>query len=296
MTVVNQGIYQEKAMQDILAHPAFQSAVAPLVCGLVVALLMRRFGVMWQGLALVTGLLVSVWLTVGLNFQPLTSTRKIILSSLLLPFLSFLLVRFSSLPIWRTLFLALLTGLVALWVVWPVMARQEGMDILLTGGKMALFAAVVTGLLSGLGRNDLAKEGGALLALGIGTGVSSFIAASALYGQLAFAVTAALGGLLLVMLALPGKEKTVTGIGNFSLFAASIPLALIGGAATVYAKLPAMALLFLVLVPLFAAIPIEKKFNLQNLWLRGSVAAVLGLLPAIPAIWLALGASEPMGY
>ena len=126
--------------------------------------------------------------------------------------------------------------------------------------------------------------------------MSSFIAASALYGQLAFAVIASLGGLLLVLLVLPVKGKTETSIGGFGLFAASIPLALIGGAATVYAKLPATALFFLALVPLVAAIPVEKKFSIQNLWLRGSMAAVLGLLPTIPAIWLALGASEPMGY
>lgn len=284
-------------MQDILSHPAFQSAVAPLACGLVIAFLLRRFGVMWQGLAIIVGLFVAVWLTVGLSFQPLTSTRKIILSSLLLPFFSFLLVRFSCPTGGRALVLSLLTAVIALWVVWPVLARQESMEVWVTGGKVAVYAALVTGLLGWLSRGDIAKEGGALLALGIGTGMTTFIGASALYGQLAFAVTAALGGLLLVLLVLPEEKTVVTGIGSLCLFAVSIPLAVIGGAATVYAKLPAMALIFLALIPLFAAIPVDKKLNIQNLWIRGSVAIVLGLLPAIPAIWLALDASEPMmGY
>lgn len=252
---------------------------------------------MWQGLAIIVGLFVAVWLTVGLSFQPLTSTRKIILSSLLLPFFSFLLVRFSCPTGGRALVLSLLTAVIALWVVWPVLARQESMEVWVTGGKVAVYAALVTGLLGWLSRGDIAKEGGALLALGIGTGMTTFIGASALYGQLAFAVTAALGGLLLVLLVLPEEKTVVTGIGSLCLFAVSIPLAVIGGAATVYAKLPAMALIFLALIPLFAAIPVDKKLNIQNLWIRGSVAIVLGLLPAIPAIWLALDASEPMmGY
>ncbi|WP_455217226.1 hypothetical protein [Kaarinaea lacus] len=284
-------------MQDILAHPAFQSAVAPLVCGLVVALILRRFGVMWQGLAIITGLFVAVWLTIGLSFQPLTSTRKIILASLVLPFASFLLAR-ASIPVrYQALTLAIASMLVVIWVIWPVLGRQEGLEAWMTGGKVAVYTALVTGLMAFLSRDDMAKEGGALLALGIGTGASAFIAASALYGQLAFAVTAALGGFLLVQLVYPGKGGISTGIGNFALFAGSIPLAIIGGASTVYAKLPAMALVFLVMIPVFAAIPLDKKMNVQNLWIRGSLAAVLGFLPAIPAIWLALDASEPMmGY
>lgn len=288
-------------MQDILTHPGFQSAVAPLVCGLLVALVLRRFGVMWQGLAVVVGLFVTVWLTVGLSFQPLTSTRKIILASLLLPFLSFLPVHFSGHPVRKSLVLALLTTVVALWVIWPALARQEGLDAWLMASRVAVFAAMVAGLLGWVGRDDMAKEGGALLALGIGTGVSAFIGASALYGQLAFSVAASLGGLVLVLLLFPSKkvpslQDPARSIGCFSLFAAAIPLAVIAGASTVYAKLPATALLFLVLVPLFAGIPLDRKLNLHNLWLRGSLATVLGLLPAFIAIWLAWSTSEPMGY
>lgn len=283
-------------MQDILAHPAFQSAVAPLVCGLVIALLLRPFGVMWQGLAIVVGFLATVWLTIGLGFQPLTSTRKIILASLLLPFFSLLVVRLSCSQACKALILALLTAIAALWVVWTVMGRQEGLEAWITGGKVAIFALVVAGTLGWFSREDIAKEGGALLALGIGTGISTFIAASALYGQLAFAVTAALGGLLLVLLVVPTKEGTAASIGSFGLFAAAIPLSLIGGSATIYAKLPATALIFLALVPVFAAIPLAQKYNLQNRWLKGVIAMLLGLIPTIPAIWLALSASEPMMY
>jgi len=288
-------------MQEMLTHPAFQSAIAPLVCGMLVALLLRPFGVMWQGLAVVAGFFVSVWLTVGLNFQPLTSTRKIILASILLPFLSFPLVQFSNQTWRRTAFLALITSLAALWVIWPALGRQEGLEVWLTAGRVIVFTTVLTGILGWVSREDIVKEGGGLLALGIGTGVSAFIGASALYGQLAFSIVASLGGMLLVLLLIPSKQEPSTqnslrSIGSFSLFAAVIPLAIIGGASTVYAKLPITAMLFLVLIPLFAGIPVDKKLNLRNLWLRGSLAIVLGLLPATVAIWLAWNSSEPMGY
>lgn len=283
-------------MQDLLAHPAFQSAVAPLISGLLVAWLLKRFGRLWQGLAVVTGLLVSVWLTVGLNFQPLTSTRKIILSSLLVPFLAFPLARFSCSRTCLAGSLALVSAFIALWVVWPVLVRQEGMALWQTGSKIVLFSALVTGCISWFGRTDLAKQGGTLLALGFGTGTATFIGSSALYGQLSFAVTAALGGLVLVLLFTSARKEDTAGIGSFTVFAASIPLALIGGAATVFAKLPGMALLFLLLVPVFSAIPLARKFNIQNLWLQGILVMIQGLLPAIPAIWLAMSASEPLGY
>ena len=288
-------------MQEMLTHPAFQSAIAPLVCGMLVALLLRPFGVMWQGLAVVAGFFVAVWLTVGLSFQPLTSTRKIILASILLPFLSFPLVQFSGQSWKRTAFLALITSLAALWVIWPALGRQEGLEVWLTAGRVIVFTTVVTGLLGWVSRENIVKEGGSLLALGLGTGASAFIGASALYGQLAFSIVASLGGMLLVLLLIPSKQgsstqNSVGSIGSFSLFAAVIPLAIIGGASTVYAKLPITAMLFLALVPLFAGIPFDKKLNLQNLWFRGSLATALGLLPAVIAIWLAWNASEPMGY
>jgi len=95
---------------------------------------------------------------------------------------------------------------------------------------------------------------------------------------------------------MPAEEETNTGFGNLGLFAAGIPLSLIAGAATVYAKLPAMALLFLVFIPLFAAIPVARKWNIQNIWMQGILAMVLGSLPAIPAVWVTLKASEPLGY
>lgn len=280
-------------MHDLLVNPAFQSGVAPLLTGLIVGLILRPFGIMWQGLAVVSGLFISVMLTIGISFNPLTSTHKIVLSSIVLPFASFLPHHFPCRTRCQTVFLALLSGVTALWVVWPVLSHQEGLQILITVSKMVLYAAVVGASVVWFGKNDLARQGGGLLALGTGTGILAFIASSALYGQLAIAVTAALGGLLLILLIIPDKDAASLSLGNFGLVAAKVPLAIIGGASTVFANLPAVVLVALVLAPIFAAIPVARQ---QNLWIRGSLAAILGFLPIIPAIWYALSISSPMEY
>jgi hypothetical protein len=201
-------------MQDLLAHPAIQSAVAPLISSLVVALVLHRAGNLWQGLAVVTGFLVAVLLITGLSFQPLTSTRKIILCSLMLPFAAVPLFQMKCSVFVRTLLLSAAMACAALWVAWPVLGRQEGLDLWLTGGRVALFAAAIGAGMSWLDRASVPRQGGVMLALSMGVGASALIAASALYGQLAFAVSAAVGGLLLVVLLAPtikilGSDKIV---------------------------------------------------------------------------------------
>ncbi len=284
-------------MQDLLAHPAFQAAVAPLVSSLVVALILHRAGNLWQGIAVVTGIFVAILLITGLTFQPLTSTRKIILCSLVLPFAALPLYLMKCPAVFRTLLLSVAMACAAVWVVWPVLGRQEGLELWLTGGRVALFAAVI-GCMSWLDRVDVPRQGGVMLALALGVGASVLIAASALYGQLAFAVSAAVGGLLLVILLEPsikvfGAEKMRSGLGGLSLFAVAVPLGLIGGAASVYAQLPGIALVFLALIPMVAVISVFRQFNP---WIGITLVTFSGLIVASPALWLAWSATETMGY
>ena len=286
-------------MQDLLAHPAVQSAVVPLVSSLVIALILHRADNLWQGVAVVAGVFVAILLITGLSFQPLTSTRKIILCSLVLPFAAVPLYLMKCPAIYRTLFLSVAMACAAVWVVWPVLGRQQGLELWLTGGRVALFAAAIGACMSWLDRARVPGQGGAMLALSIGVGASAFIAASALYGQLAFAVSAAVGGLLLVVLLAPkinilGSDQMRSGLGGLSLFAAAVPLGLIGGAATGYAQLPGVALISLVLIPGVAAIPLFRRFNP---WISTTLTTLSGLILAAPALWLAWQAAESsMGY
>jgi uncharacterized protein YqgC (DUF456 family) len=285
-------------MQDLLAHPAFQAALAPLICSFVAALVLHRAGNLWQGMAVVVGIFVAILLITGLSFQPLTSTRKIILCTLVLPFLAVPLFRSNCPAISRALLLSIAMGCAALWVAWPVLGREEGMVLWLTGGRVALFAAVIGAGMSWLGGANAPRQGGVMLALGIGVGASAFIAASALYGQLAFAVSASVGGLLLVVLLEPsikifGVDKMRSGLGGLSLFAVAVPLGLIGGAATVYAQLPSMALIFLALIPFVAAIHVFRQLNP---WISVTLTTLSGLIIAAPALWLAWSAAETVSY
>lgn len=277
-------------MQEVLANPEIQSSLLPLVCSLLIALLASRAGSRWLGLGIIAGFLLTVSLSAGLGFQPLTSTRKIILCSVFLPVLGIILDwRQDGLRVCLAVLAAVL-AMAALWVVWPVLMRQQGLELWLLAGRVGLYAAAIGAGLMWFGRQAIYQQGGAILGLGIATGAVVLVSASALYAQLSFAVAAAMGGVLLVVLL---AKPTPKGLGNLGIFAAAAPLALLGGAATVYAKLPPLALLFLMLVPAFAAIPLVRH---ENPWLRCTVSTLLALLPALPAFWLSWRAAGPMVY
>lgn len=280
-------------MQDLLAHPAFQSAVAPLVSSLVVVLMLQRAGRIWHGFAVMTGVFVAISLTTGFSFQPLTSTSKIILSSLILPFTAFLLVQSKCPLVYRAIFLALSMAIAAVWVAWPVLGRLEGQEAWLTAARVGLFAAAIGGGMRWFSQGDVTRQGGTMLSLGLGVGMTAMMAASALYAQLAFAVSAAVGGLLIVALVKYERELTVLGMRDLSIFAVAVPLGLIGGAATVFAQLPGSVLYCLALVPVFAAIPVARK---QNLWVRATLSTILGFIPIVPALWLVWDVAGEMAY
>ena len=134
------------------------------------------------------------------------------------------------------------------------------------------------------------------MALGLGTAGTSMIAASALYSQWAISIVAAVGCLLLI--GLFGKSQTAAKhglgyLGRFGVFAAVVPLALIGAAATVYAQLSGWVLLCLAAIPLLAG---WLTIKVEQPWMRLVVTGLLALVPVIPAIWLAWRAADSMSY
>lgn len=276
-------------MNALLSNPAVQSALAPLLCSLIVALLLKKAGAVWQGMAIVAGLLAAILLTTGISFQPLTSTRKIVLCSLVLPFTALLWGRLSQQRAVQASLLAAVLALAALWIVWPVLARLEGAEWWLTTARLVLYAAMIGVGLLWTGNGTLQREGGAILALALGTGAATLLAASALYAQLSFAVAAATGGLLLVVL----LRRESGGLGLLAMYAAALPLALLGAAATVYAKLPPLALLGLAFVPWFLLLPLPQA---ANPWLRTAQNTLVAFLPALLAIWLAWQAEGDIAY
>ena len=296
-------------MAELLAHPAIQAAIAPFIVALAIALLFRRMGTISFGLAIIGGFFTTVLLTTGLALQPLTSTRKIILVSLCLPFLLPLMeLSLRKISVinerWQpVIMIAIPTVLLVVainWIIWPVLSRQAISEAWPMLARVSLYVGVLGVMFLGMARlkqpEKSAAQGASIFALALGTAVTSMIAASALYSQWAFSIVAAVGSLLLISLFRNPKIAVKQGAGHlgiFGLFAAVVPLALIGAAATVYAQLSGGVLLCLAAIPLVAgwsAIKVERP------WLRLVMTGLLALLPVIPAIWLAWRAADSMGY
>ncbi len=293
-------------MQELLTNPAVQAAVAPFAVALVSALLLRRFLPGGIGLAVIGGFFIAVLLTTGLTLQPLTATRKIIICGLVLPFILLLLDFIAVMPqsarlkrVLRTL-PALLLAAAALWIIWPVVQRQEGMAIWVMAAPVMLYAAVITYGAAALGRAQkqvFSAQAASALILAMGTGATTLIAASALYSQLAFAVSAATGAVIVV--GLLGSVEKPARLGMLAVYAAAVPVTLLAAAATVYAQLPVLVLLCLALVPLFAWLLLFKPFKLiksQQRWLALIVASLWASIPVLPAIWLAWRAAGPVSF
>jgi len=233
--------------------------------------------------------------------QPLTATRKIIICGLVLPFVLLLLDFIAAMPqsarfkrVFRVL-PAVLLAAAALWIIWPVVQRQEGMAIWVMAAPVMLYAAVITYSAAALGhvqKQAFSAQAASALILAMGTGATTLIAASALYSQLAFAVAVIVVGLL-------GSVEKPARLGMLTVYAAAVPVTLFAAAATVYAQLPVLVLLCLALVPLFAWLLLFKPFKLiksQQRWLALIIASLWTSIPVLPAIWLAWRAAGPVSF
>ncbi|VAX03782.1 hypothetical protein MNBD_GAMMA20-511 [hydrothermal vent metagenome] len=283
-------------MEAFFAQPPVQSGLAPFVVSLVLATALWRAPARWQGLTIVGALLLAVLLIIGPTLTPLTSTRKIVIASLSLPMMA-LVLDVVALR-WRTkVGIVILAAVFALlWVLWPVLLRRELGDAVLLAGGLALYVLVVLMAFARLS-SCCARLTGAALCFAVATGVAAIMAASALYGQLAFALAAAIAGLAAVRLWRCGwGEADVDAcFGLAGVMAVAVPLALLGAAASVYARLPLMALPLLALSPLLALVPFAVRWPA---WLRVVIAGLLTLPASAAAIyltWLAAGAGSS-GY
>ncbi len=257
-----------------LNNPLFQSAIAPFTIAFVVALLLRPLGGWVAGLGFAAAFYTAVYMIVGFQFMPLTSTRKLLLAGLgavAIGLLIELLPRFVDKV--RPWLLGAAAAGAALWMIWPMVLRREGMELWLLAIPATAYAAWLVGGVDTLRDKPVATIV-ACLALGIGTGVSALLGSSALLGQLGGAVAAAVGAYTLVFL-IRGEFAPRGG------FSVPIPLlcALIGIASVVFARLPWYSLLPLVLVPVLAHLPVPQRFGVIG---KGLVAC-LWVLPAAGA-------------
>lgn len=263
-------------MDELLNNPLFQSALLPFVVSLVVAVILRPHGWVWAGLSAVAGFAATVYLLTDFRFFPLSSHRKILLLGGGAVVLGLLL---DLLP-WRRIApgLLLMAAVAAtLWVIWPRFRAFDGWQLWALAIAGPVYVAWLVISCEALRQKSLQADS-VVFALGLGTGVSALLGATALYGQLGAAVAAAVGARLLLQVI--GKPVVA---GSIMLVPLVAVLALLGLGAVVYAKLPWYCLVSLALVPVMARIPLPANMP-RLLHIVGSV--LITLLPAALAVFL----------
>jgi len=272
-------------MSGLLTYPEIQSGAIPFVIALVVVLVFKSNKYALVGVGVVLGFIVTAVLLNGFVFLPINGTRKIILTGIGALCLAGVFEFYFQ--TWRyRLQVFVVVGVSAFFfMAWPVLMRLESMDIwvIVLGGS--IYLAVLISLFDGLKDKPLQASAG-VLSLGLGTGISAILGASALYGQLAISMGAAAGAILCVLFfstlfsfdVFYSKLKT----GFLLTYPAALLLGLLGLATLLFADLPWFALVFLVLIPLAARVPVPRVFAD---WQGIIFLSFIVLLPAVGAIF-----------
>ncbi|HHM05521.1 MAG TPA: hypothetical protein ENJ19_07235 [Gammaproteobacteria bacterium] len=254
----------------LLQDPAFQSGIAPLLTALAAGLLLKRAPWYWAGITLVGGFAVTVALTVGFQFSPLSSTRKIILLGFGAAAVGLALDLYPYGRRWLPAVLFAAGAGAALWMLWPVLQRRGGSAFWMLALTAPLYAGWCAAAFEGL-RGQATRLASGAAALALGTGLCALFGASALLGQLGLGLGAAAGGLWLISVL--GREAR---LGSVAALSAGLLCGLLGVAATVFAKVPWYSLAVLALVPALVRVPLP-------LWLPRLAQGFAVFLPAAVA-------------
>ena len=127
-------------MHELMQNPAIQAGIIPFITALFFGLVLNRLGWYWAGLALIAGFVATVDVVVGFQFQPWTSTRKIIALGLAAGGVGLLLDICPWSRRWLPAVLFILAGAAALWLSWPVLKRREGLELWSLGIGSVLFS------------------------------------------------------------------------------------------------------------------------------------------------------------
>jgi len=231
-------------LQELLNHPAVQAGLAPFLAAIVAAELLQRPRL--SGLAIIAGFAATVYLASDFNFEPLTSSRKIVLSGMAGTLLALLI------DILRTrLFASLLPmigGAVAVWTALRILLQQEFPLALQWGAACAVYVGVLIWGMDKLLEKEPIRAPVAAVALGFGTGATALVGASALLGQFGLALGSAAAAHLLIQM----FTRQTLSTGRVFTFPLALIAGLTGCIAVLSARLPWYALISLAGIP-FAA-------------------------------------------
>lgn len=245
-------------MDDLITHPAFQSGIAPFIIAFSIALVLRRLGGYWAALGFIVGFFTAVYLTIGLQIFPLTSTRKILLLGAIITVLGLIndsLPRVKYIPpVW----IAIISSALLVWVLWPVLINQSGLQLAITVLSSTLYVAWINYAFAELRRKTILLTA-TTSALGMGTGISALLGASALLGQLGIAIGTA--SLAFIVLQLLNKDCY---LGSSFTMPAALITSFLGISAVVYASLPWYSLVPLFIIPMLIVPSKPQHFFTQH--------------------------------
>lgn len=249
-------------LEDLLNNPAIQGGIAPFIVALVIAGLFMKFRNL-AALSIVGGVLTTVMLTTGIQFDPMTSTRKITLLIIIIPLIALLLDLFHAeeskkiVPIFYAIAAASI-----IWVLWPVLSRDPFSETLIPLLGYIIYATWMTGVFLKFVEMPRISAASAAVGTGFAIGIVAMIGASALLGQLGIAFGVAASAYLLTQVVSRNDEPAGFTFCLSSAFIAALLLP----AAVVYAKVPWIVIPFIALVPLFAFYPFEEdRHIIKNL-------------------------------
>jgi len=271
-------------MQELLNNPVFQAAIAPFMIALISGWLLNAVGTRLTGIIIVLGFYLGAVLIMGIQLQPLTSTRKILIIGLVALFIGWLLDRYR---LKRPLNIALLSTLgitAALWIAWPLISRKTGMDAWLPAFSGALYASWLLNSTTKLISHNT-RAASTLFSLALATSIAALFSASALLAQLTGALAAATGAYLLLNLFYPQQKA-----GAIMMVPATTLCALLAFSALIYAKLPWQCLIIMAFIPLTTRIPTPQRLKY---WQRMGLTLTYSLIPAIISIIFVSRIAQP---
>jgi len=261
-------------MIELLQYPEVQSGVVPFFVSLLVAFIFRSRKLTWACAGVVLAFISTALLLNGFTFLPLSGTRKIILAGMLVLIIAGFSEAYLANWRYRLAVLVVISGLLFLWVVWPVLLRMEGSVKWLIAAGGVSYVIWHTLWLDSIRKNAM-QSTASVLALGLGTGGVAIFGASALYGQLSISMGAAAGALLFFVAFSKLETNTLL------TYPASVLTSLLGMATLVFADLPWYALVLLTPIPLLARIPVPERYPA---WIRTGILVLIVMLPVALAL------------
>jgi len=279
-------------VNDLLQHPAVQAVAIPFVVAALLALALA--GTRYLALAVVSGVVVVLSLTIGFSLEPLTSARKMVLAILAAAGLAVALEA-AGVAARRAVVAAvsLAAGAAAVWAVSRVLAQIESPIVAWSAGAgAALLALATTGSATLSGATSSLRGAVIGACLGFGSGVLALLGASAMLSQIGLAAGAASAAVALVQM-LRGREAP---LGWTVVLPAAVAASIVGILATATGELRWTALLPLPFVPLVAHL--VPAGALRRPWQMALATGVAGLVPVAVAVglaWMSAAASAPAG-